>query len=137
MLNEGYLVQDDTKVDVRFKVRKDAEQVWVTGSCEALGEWDETKAVKLERTENGDGWEGVATIASDDLFSFQYKFFCIPRPNEPLSEGSKYAYECGANRGSDCSLVEPQQDGSSFKVAVMHVRQCLASVPPSCPCLVS
>ena len=91
------------QVDVRFKVHVEAKQVWVAGSCKAMGEWDEGKALKLTRR-GKTGWEGVVSIPSDDLMDFEYKFFCVKE------DGGSPVYERGANRGSDAALVEPQKD---------------------------
>lgn len=41
----------NTKVEFKVSVSQDVEHVYVVGSVKALGEWDATKAVELEKCE--------------------------------------------------------------------------------------
>ena len=70
--------QDDSEVLVRFSMTKSGvTSMAVQGNIDCLGNWNQNKALSLERIPGRQRWEKVASIPSHQLYNFEYKYSCV------------------------------------------------------------
>ncbi|KAK5581142.1 hypothetical protein RB653_001170 [Dictyostelium firmibasis] len=78
---------------IRFKVNyftRLGQELYISGSTEPLGNWDETKATKLTYCDNGD-WETLIQFPSTSNNKVDYKYFVMDTNGEKI-------WESGSNR---------------------------------------